>query len=739
MRRIAGDLGDGVVDMAAEDRDERIAMLDESCLDVYLKEGMIPAARMQQLIRDRRLFPCYFGAALKNEGVDKLLDALSRFDPGKEYPKEFAARVFKLARDKQGARLTFLRVTGGELHTRDLLCLRDENGETLWAEKAAELRRYSGKKYVSVPAAAAGEICCVVGLSRTHPGDGLGAEAGRAACLTQPCYACRLLIRDGTDVHKALDYLRALEEEEPLLQVEYLENKREIRVHSMGDVYLEVLQRQCLDRFGMQVDFADQGVVYRETIENTVEGVGHYEPLRHYAEVHLQLSPGERGSGVTVSTAVSTDDLALNWQRLILTHIKEKQHLGVLTGSPITDVKITLVNGKAHLKHTEGGDFRQATYRAIRQGLMKAKSVLLEPYLNLEITVPEENLGRAMSDLKMMGGDFDAPEEAGEGMTLLRGRAPAAKCVSYGREVGVYTRGRGRFAAAFYAYLPCRDAEKVAAEIGYDPRADLDNPPDSVFCDHGAGVQVPWDQVESFMHLPLQKDVQAREKVEEAPRAAAPVRYFGTREEDEELLRIFERTYGPVKARQLLPSPRPASEAAAEAVQTEEKPEILLVDGYNVIFAWEELKLTARDDLSLARQQLQDLLCNYAGVTGKRVILVFDAYKVPAGAGSVEKYANIFVVYTKETQTADAYIEKTTYQAREGTSIRVATSDGPEQMIALGNKALRVSAREFKREVVQAQGSIREFLDRHSRFHDKSALEKAYKAAWKQKHGENKD
>ena len=739
MRRIAADLGDGAVDMEAPDGPEQIAMLDEGCLDVFLKEGSIPDARLQRLIRDRRLFPCYFGSALKNEGVGALLDALVRLCPETEYPREFAARVFKVARDRQGARLTFLRVTGGEMHTRDLLSLRSEDGEILWAEKAAELRRYSGKKYVPVPVAAAGEICCVVGLSRTAPGDGLGAGESRKASATQPCYACRLVILDGTDVHRALDYLRALEEEEPLLQVEYLAAKKEIRIHSMGEVYLEVLQRQCRDRFGMEVAFADQGVVYRETIENAVEGVGHYEPLRHYAEVHLMLSPGERGSGVTVSTALSTDDLALNWQRLILTHIREKQHLGVLTGSPITDVKITLVNGRAHLKHTEGGDFRQATYRAVRQGLMKAKSVLLEPYLSLELTLPEETLGRAMSDIRQMGGEFDAPEAAGEGTVLLRGRAPAAKCVSYGREVGVYTRGRGRFAAAFLAYLPCRDAEKVIAGIGYDPRADLDNPPDSVFCDHGAGIQVPWDEVESRMHLPLQKEIRESRAKEEAPRAVAPVRYGGTREEDEELLRIFERTYGPVKSRQLLSAPHPVSDGETPREKAAEKREILLVDGYNVIFAWEELKETAEESLDAARLQLMDLMCNYSGVTGSHVILVFDAYKVPGGAGSAEKYANIYVIYTRETQTADAYIEKTTYQAGPDANIRVATSDGPEQMIALGNRALRVSAREFRREVAQAQGSIREFLDRHSRFHGAPALEKAYKAAWKQKHGEKRD
>lgn len=730
-------LGAEAVDMTAPDAQEKMALLDETCLDHYLKEGAVPSFRVRQLIRERRLFPCYFGSALKMEGIEPLLDALSRFGPEKPYPEAFGAKVFKVARDRQGARLTFLRVTGGELKVRDTLSRRDEKGDILWAEKAAELRKYSGAKYAPIPSARAGEICCVVGLSRSAPGDGLGAEESRREQTMQPCYACRLLIRDGTDIHKALDYLRALEEEEPLLQVEYVESKREIRIHSMGDVYLEVLRRQCLDRFGMAVDFGEMGVLYRETIRTAAEGVGHYEPLRHYAEVHLMLTPGERGSGIAVSSEVSQDDLALNWQRLILTHIREKQHLGVLTGAPVTDLKITLVNGRAHLKHTEGGDFRQATYRAIRQGLMKAESVLLEPYMNLELTLPEEALGRAMSDIGLMGGSFEAPEEAEAGMRLLRAQAPAARCASYGREVSAYTKGRGRMTAAFAAYLPCAEAEKVIAARKYDPQADLENTPDSVFCAYGAGFTVPWDQVESYMHLPLQKELRARQRAE-AARPAAPVRYQGTAEEDAELLRIFERTYGPVKARQLMSNPRQENAPGPAAASGPAETEVLLVDGYNVIFAWEELKAAAQENLENARRQLMDLLCNFSGVTGIRVILVFDAYKVPGNAGSVEKYANIFVAYTQETQTADAYIEKTTYQAQGSPRIRVATSDGPEQLIALGNKALRVSAREFRREVTAAQGSIRDFLDKHNRAPHPPALEQAYKEAWRQKHEKKK-
>ena len=735
LKGLCGQLSDHIVDFCDPEYLEKVALCDEVCLDYYLKEGSIPAFRMQQLIRERRLFPCFFGAALRNEGVTELMDALARFDPGTVYPEEFRAKVYKIARDPQGARLTFLKVTGGTLKVRDLLSLKDDGGETLWAEKAAELRLYSGARYTPVQQAEAGSLCCVVGLSRTRPGDGLGAEETRRADTLQPCYACRLVILDGTDIHHALDYLKTLEEEEPLMQVEYIEQKREIHIHSMGDVYLEVLRRQLKDRFGMAVDFAEEGVLYRETIEDSVEGVGHYEPLKHYAEVHLLLSPLPRGSGLSFSSAVPLDDLALNWQRLILTHLRERVHVGVLTGSPITDMKITLVSGRAHLKHTEGGDFRQATYRALRQGLMKAKSVLLEPYLNLELALPDENLGRAMTDLTAMGGEFGAPEALGDGMNLLRALAPAAKCAGYGRQVSVYTKGRGRMNASFAAYLPCPEADRIIAERNYQPEADLNNPPDSIFCDHGAGINVKWNQVEAYMHLPLQKEIRERAAAEaQQVRGASASAYRGTLEEDQALLALFEKTYGPVKARQLMPaSPAPASSRAEGQPPQEARREILLVDGYNMIFAWDELKARAKDSLEDARKQLMDLLCSFGGVTGKDVILVFDAYRVAGNPGSVEKYANIFVVYTKETQTADAFIEKTTYDVKGAVRVRVATSDGPEQMIALGNQALRVSAREFRREVVEAQGSIAALLERNNRVLPDLAIERAYKEAWKQK------
>ncbi len=705
------------------------------CLDYYLREGRIPDRRIHQLVRERRLFPCFFGSALQNDGVGKLLDFLTGYDPGKQYPPEFGAQVYKVARDPQGARLTFMKVTGGQLKVRDMLTLRNEAGEAVWAEKAAEIRLYSGAKYTPVQQVESGQLCCVVGLSRALPGDGLGAETDRKERFLQPCYACRLMLPAGADLHYALDCLKALEEEEPLMQVEYIEAKREIRIHSMGDVYLEVLKRQMKDRFGLEVTFGESGVLYRETILEPVEGVGHYEPLRHYAEAHILLSPLPPGSGVEIGTALSTDDLALSWQRLILTHLREKVYKGVLTGAPLTDLRMTLVNGRAHLKHTEGGDFRQATYRAVRQGLMKAKCQLLEPYVTLEITVPEENIGRVMSDVSMMGGAFEAPEETGDGFRRVLATAPASACASYGRQLSAFTRGRGRMTAAFDSYRPCRNAEKVIAETGYDPERDTDDPADSVFCAHGAGFPVKWDQVEDYMHLPLQKEIRQQRLAENAP--APPPRvtaYRGTREEDQELMAIFERTYGPVKSRQLFaPAKQDFSSAPPSDGLAAVQREILLVDGYNVLFAWEEMKALMQDSIDLARKRLMDLMCNFSGITGKPVVIVFDAYKVPGNPGSVEKYSNIFVIYTRETQTADAFIEKTTYEARGSARVRVVTSDGPEQLIALGNAALRTSAREFRREVIQAQGSIAAFLEKQNRRVPDNAIERAYKEAWKQK------
>ena len=512
----------------------------------------------------------------------------------------------------------------------------------------------------------------------------------------------------------------------------YIEARREIRVHSMGDVYLEVLRQQLRDRFGIEAAFTDSSVLYRETIEAPVEGVGHYEPLRHYAEVHLLLSPLPRGSGMQFDSSVHVDDLSLNWQRLIMTHLREKTHPGVLTGSPLTDMRITLVAGKAHLKHTEGGDFRQATYRAVRQGLMKAKSILLEPWMSLEITVPEAYIGRVMSDLTAMGGRFEAPEDAGEGRQRMRAAAPAGACAAYGRDVNIFTKGQGSLAASFLDWEPCANPEKIIAEKGYDPLRDTWNTPDSIFCSHGAGHIVPWDQVENYMHLPMLEDISARAtREQETPAGGAATVYRGTREEDQALQRIFEKTYGPAKARELTRPEIITGNADSAAARQPSRPadEILLIDGYNVLNAWAEWKPFLQDNLEGARNALKDLMCNYAGATGKKVILVFDAYRVPGNPGTAERYHNIFVIYTREAQTADAFIEQTTYIAK-GAAVRVVTSDRPEQLIASGHEAMRTSAREFHGEVDKVRGGIAAFLAENNRLRPDRSIEKAYKEAW---------
>lgn len=710
---------------------EKLALCDETCLDAYLREGEVPERMIHSMVAGRRIFPLFSGSALRNEGVEPLLDFLSRFDPRPAPSAAFGARVYKVARDPQGARLAFLRITGGTLKARDLLTLKSPEGETLWAEKAAEIRLYSGARYTAVQEVSAGQVCSVVGLSKALPGDGLGTDPGRKEQELRPCYACRVVPPPGADLHYVLNCLETLQEEEPLIQVEYVEPRREIRVHSMGDVYLEVLRAQLADRFGLDVSFAESTVLYRETIEAPVEGAGHYEPLRHYAEVHLLIAPLPRGSGLVCDSSVSTDDLSLNWQRLIVTHLREKVHVGVLTGSPVTDLHITLIAGKAHLKHTEGGDFRQATYRALRQGLMKARSILLEPWMTLDITVPEGCVGRVMSDLSLMGGRFDVPEDAGESLRRLSAAVPASACAEYGRQLAVFTKGRGSLTAAFLDWEPCSDPEKVIREKGYDPCRDIWNTPDSVFCSHGAGVTVPWDEADAHMHLPMLKDLSRREVPAPAAGGAASA-YRGTREEDLALEKIFERTYGPVKARQLTAAPTAAAEKQREtAAVPPSDGEILLIDGYNILHAWDEWKPFLPDRLEDARDALRDLLCDYAGATGKPVVLVFDAYAVPDNPGKAEKYKNIYVIYTREAQTADAFIEQTTFYGRNTARIRVVTSDRPEQLISSGNAALRTSAREFHAEVNRVRDGIAAFIARNRLSRPVRTLEKAYKEAWK--------
>ena len=731
-------LSDGVVDFTCREGDfwEEAAVCDEMVLERFFETGTVSDGDLADMVAARKLFPCWFGSALKLEGVEDFLEGLGRYGKAPAYPAEFGARVFKVSRDSQGARLTWLKVTGGTLRVKDLLTNRRPglSEDQVWEEKADQLRIYSGTKFRTVEEAEAGTVCAVTGLSRTRPGEGLGGETAWTAPLLEPVLTYQVRLPEGTDPHTALLKLRQLEEEDPQLHIVWNEHLRQIHAQLMGEVQLEILQRLIRERFGMEVTFGQGSIVYRETIAAPVEGIGHFEPLRHYAEVHLLLEPGERGSGITLDTACPEDVLDRNWQRLILTHLAEKEHLGVLTGSPITDMKITLVAGRAHVKHTEGGDFRQATYRAVRQGLMQAESILLEPWYDFRLEVPAAQVGRAMSDLQRMNGETDPPETVGE-EAVLTGFAPVVALQNYAQEVTAYTKGRGRLLCTLRGYAPCPRQTEVVEAVGYDPERDVDNPPDSVFCGHGAGYTVKWKDVPAHAHVDsgLRLGRQSPEP-EQRPQSRRESTYAGTLEQDKELQAIFERTYGPVKQRAF----QPPREPKRAPVETAEKrtiqprdlgPEYLLVDGYNIIFAWDDLKAVARDNLDAARKQLMDLLSNYQGFKKSVVILVFDAYKVKGGLGSVEKYHNIHVVYTKEAETADAFIEKATYEIGRQHRVKVATSDGPEQLIILGHGALRLSASAFRAEVDEVMAQIASAMDRNNQPGKaravKAALEKA--------------
>ena len=711
---VRAELDEGCIDFSQPQAQlyEELSLSDEALMEAYLASGTLSDAQIAPLVSHRRVFPCLFGSALRQTGVDALLDALGRFVDEPARGAEFGAHVFKIARDEKGARLTFLKVTGGTLTVKQTLSGED------WEEKADQLRLYSGSKFTLLQQAPAGTVCAVTGLSKTMPGDVLGRETAAQAPVLQPVLEYRLLLEDGTDAALAYGQLRVLEEEDPALHLVWNALLREIRVQLMGPVQMEILQKLIEDRFGLKVSFDAGNIVYLETIAAPVEGVGHYEPLRHYAEVHLLMEPAEPGSGLQFDTMCPTDTLALHWQRLILAHLAEKAHRGVLTGAPITDIRFTLVSGKAHLKHTEGGDFRQATYRAVRQGLMMAdqihKTQLLEPWYAFRLELPSDNVGRAMNDIQNMGGSFDPPETGADGdTTLLTGTAPASTMRSYPMEVVGYTRGRGHLTLTLDGYRPCHNAAEIIEAVGYEPEHDLDNPADSVFCAHGAGFVVPWDQVRSHMHV---DSGWGKSKSSEQETQAVPQRrtaaYRATLEEDAELLKIFERTYGPIK-RDPLAAFRPVQKRERpdfDAQQWEILPEYLLVDGYNIIFAWDELNALAKDSLEAARHKLMDILCNYQGYQKCNLILVFDAYRVPGSPGSIEQYHNIHVVYTKEAETADMFIEHVTHEIGKGRRVRVATSDGMEQIIILGHGALRVSARMFHEEVQNVEKQIRKLV-----------------------------
>lgn len=705
-------LGEGFVDFGADPaaRDEALALCDERLMDAWLEQGALEDGQILPAIARRHVFPCWFGSALRLDGVDPLLEGLDRFTRPAPALSAFGAAVFKISQDEQGARLTWLRVTGGELKVKDLLS--GEGPEGPWAEKANQLRLYSGTKYTLAERVGPGQVCAVTGLTQCRPGQGLGAQRDSEPPALEPVLSYQVLLPEGADAHAALDKLRRLEQEDPQLHVVWNETLGQIHLQLMGEIQLEVLRTLLAQRFGLEVSFGPGGILYKETITEPIEGVGHYEPLRHYAEVHLKLEPLPPGSGMQYAADCREEVLDKNWQRLVLTHLEEKQHLGVLTGAPLTDMKITLIAGKAHLKHTEGGDFRQATYRAVRQGLMMGKSQLLEPWYSFRLEVPAENIGRAITDIQRREGTFDPPETGLE-TAVLTGTAPVATLRDYPVELAGYTHGRGRISLTPVGYRPCHNAAQVIAESGYQPQHDLDNPADSVFCTHGAGFVVSWADVRSHMHVDSgwgKSQRPADAAPAPSPRRAAA--YRATLEEDAELMKIFERTYGPIK-RDPLAAFRPVKKTERPDFAAQSwtiAPEYLLVDGYNLIFAWEELSALAKQSLDAARTRLADILCNYQGYKKCVVILVFDAYRVPGSPGAIEQYHNIHIVYTKEAETADMYIERVTHEIGKQRRVRVVTSDGAEQIIILGHGALRVSSRLFQQEVEEAEREIRALL-----------------------------
>ena len=719
---------------------ENIAVCEEDLLETYLETDIVEDRDIVRLIVQRKIFPCYFGSALKEKGVKDFWNGVQQYTAEPERPTEFGAKVFKIARDEQGNRLTYMKITGGSLKVKTLLS-SNSNGQSLpgrkaentdWEEKADQIRLYSGAKYELTLEAEAGTVCAVTGLTRTYPGEGLGIEQESELPILEPVLNYQIILPDDCDPHQMLQKLRQLEEEEPQLHILWDSQFSEIHAQLMGEVQIEILKKLIWDRFHVAVEFGAGSIVYKETVAEPVEGVGHFEPLRHYAEVHLLIEPGEPGSGCQFFTACSEDVLARNWQRLILTHLEEKEHIGVLTGSPLTDVQITILTGRAHAKHTEGGDFRQATYRAVRQGLRKARNILLEPYYEFRLEVPAEMIGRAMADVQKMQGTFDAPEVEGE-TAILKGTAAVAQMRDYQKEVVSYTHGTGKLFCSLKGYAPCKNQDEVVQNIGYDPEADLENPTGSVFCAHGAGFVVPWDQVEAYMHLQSGVDMDELdseswyEDVESAQNPGTAVdnanisgnisgkngkfSYSGSYEEEEELQAIFERTFGPMKRdrtafqKKTVHSSTPATRYRAGKPRQEE---YLLVDGYNIIFSWEELNELAKENIHAACDKLMDILSNYQGYRKCTLILVFDAYKVEGHVEEIITYHNIYVVYTKEAETADQYIEKTVHRIGRQYQVTVATSDGLEQVIIMGQGAHRISAQGLKKEIEDTEKTARE-------------------------------
>ena len=736
-------LDEGCIDFSeiTEETYDSLAMCDEKVMEEYLESEKVEEDTIAEMIGNRKVYPCYFGSALKMEGVQEFMDGMTGYIEKNQQQKTdpasgesdtkgkstgiFGAKAYKISRDAAGNRLTHLKVTSGRLKVKDILkgdmrknghSDETEGADHNWEEKVNQIRIYSGEKYEMVQEAKSGMVCAVTGLNYTYPGEGLGIECDSEAPALEPVLRYKIELPEGCDVHKMLGNLRILEEEDPMLKIVWNEELGEIHAKLMGAVQIEILKSLIKDRFGVDVEFDTGNIVYKETIRNTVEGVGHFEPLRHYAEVHLKMEPGERGSGIVIGTDCSEDMLDKNWQRLILTHLLEKEHRGVLTGSVITDMKITLTAGRAHLKHTEGGDFRQATYRAVRQGLMQAESVLLEPYYDFQLEVPSGMIGRALTDIQRMNGEAGTPQTEGE-MTTIEGYAPVADMRDYQMEVNSYTRGQGHLTCTFRGYEPCQNAEAVIEEIGYDPERDIENPTGSVFCSHGAGFNVSWDKVPEYMHLENQLEKeraleeakrQSEQAARQMPRAARTPKVY-SKAEEKELEEIFIRTYGKVERKGGLTPKTYESEYAKKQLKKEEAmQEYLLVDGYNVIFAWEELKELAKVSIEAARDKLMDILCNYQGYKKCVLILVFDAYKVEGYALEIQKYHNIHVVYTKEAETADQYIEKVVHHIGRKYHVTVVTSDGVEQVITMGQGGTRISSRDFLEEIESTRKLIEE-------------------------------
>ena len=691
---------------------ENIAMCEEDLLEQFLADGTVDQDAVRMLIRHRKLFPCFFGSALKSEGIREFLEALDQYTGEQLYEEEFGARVFKIARDSQGNRLTYMKVTGGRLKVKTMLQLSREPGKL--EEKVDQIRIYSGEKYEVIQEAEAGTVCAVTGLTTTYPGEGLGIESGEVIPLLEPVLNYQIQLPAGCDAAAILPKLRQLEEEEPELHIIWNEGLHSIQAQIMGEVQIEILKSLILERTGYDVAFVNGNILYKETIADVVEGVGHFEPLRHYAEVHLLLEPGEPGSGLVFSCQCSEDNLDRNWQRLVLTHLEEREHPGVLTGSAITDMQITLIGGRAHQKHTEGGDFRQATYRALRQGLMQAKSVLLEPYYGFTLEIPENTVGRAMTDLEKMGADFQAPQPQDE-MVVLRGRVPVVKIRDYQKEVISYTKGYGRLSCVVHGYGPCHNAEEMIAQIGYDADQDVENPTGSVFCAHGAGLLVPWNQVKDHMHVESILHPQVIPEGQSLDKRGGSISdSIGTDEIDA----ILERTFHANKRDKSVPRvggwTRQKAVFQEPVVKTYQpsvpQKEYLVVDGYNVIFAWEDLKELAAVNIDGARGRLLDILCNYQGIRQCELIVVFDAYRVKGHTTELLDYHNIHVVYTKEAETADQYIEKFAHENGRKHRVTVATSDGLEQIIIRGQGCYLLSAREFREEVKRVEEQIRELI-----------------------------